>query len=247
MELRRGTSLVMSLLSAGVLAAGCAPAVDSGECSEGSPCPRGEMCNVAEAICEPIDLPTDATESPAAASFGDKAFPFFRGQVCTVTESQAGQSFPVFINPCVHPCIDVSRFEFKHAWNCTGSTCEAYAALWMTGDGAGCPEDAFGAFPAGECQYETPVTLSIDPSYGDGSAVKGTMELEIPFLSNADAQAIVAAGGNQGLIEERIAQYAQDPARVVGGAPISLLDTHPAPPADCGANGSGCECFQIGF
>jgi hypothetical protein len=247
MMLRSRTPILKGLLCAGVLAAGCSPAVDAGECAEGTPCPRGEMCNLEEAVCEPLDLPTNATESPAPASFSQKAFPFFRGQVCTVTESQAGAAFPVFVNPCVHPCIDVSRFEFKHAWNCTGSTCDAYAALWLTGDGAACPEDAFGAFPANQCVYPAGTGLTIDPNYGDGSPVKGTMEFEIPFLSNADAQAIAAAGGDQTVIEERIAQYAQDPSRVVGGAPISLLDNHPAPPADCGPDGSGCDCFEIGF
>jgi len=235
------------LLVAGALAVSCAPAIDSGECSEGSPCPRGEMCNLAEAICEPLDLPTNATESPAEATFADKAFPFFRGQVCTVMETQAGQSFPVFVNPCLHPCLDVSRFEFKHSWNCTGSTCDAYVAMWMNAAGNACPEDAFGQFAAAQCQYSTPIALSIDPTYGDGSAVKGTMEFEVPFLSNDDAAAIAASGGDLAVIEERMQQYAQDPSRIVGGAPISILDTHPAPPADCGADGSGCDCFEVGF
>lgn len=235
------------LLVAGALAVSCAPTIDSGECSEGSPCPRGEMCNLAEAICEPLDLPTNATESPAEATFADKAFPFFRGQVCTVMETQAGQSFPVYVNPCLHPCLDVSRFEFKHSWNCTGSTCDAYVAMWMNAAGNACPEDAFGQFAAAQCQYSTPIALSIDPTYGDGSAVKGTMEFEVPFLSNDDAAAIAASGGDLAVIEERMQQYAQDPSRIVGGAPISILDTHPAPPADCGADGSGCDCFEVGF
>jgi len=247
MERMRRLFLLTGLFGAGALASSCGPAVESGECSEGSPCPRGEMCNLEMAICEPIDLPTDATESPAEASFADKAFPFFRGQVCTVTETQAGAQFPVFLSPCVHPCLDVSRFEFKHSWNCTGSTCEAFAAMWMNADGNACPQDAFGQFPAAQCQYDTPVTLYIDPTYGDGAPVQGTMEFEVPFLSNADAAAIAASDGDVGVIEDRMQQYPQDPARIVGGAPISLLESHPAPPADCGPDGSGCDCFDVGY
>lgn len=239
--------VLTGLLSAGALASSCGPAVDSGECSEGSPCPRGEMCNLDEAICELIDLPTDATESPAPASFTGKLFPFFRGQVCTVTETAAGESFPVYMNPCVHPCLEVSRFEFKHSWNCTGSDCSAYAVMWMTADGNACPEDAFGAFAANQCQYTTPINLTIDPTYGDGSPVQGSMEFEIPFLSNEDASVIAASNGDLATIESRMQQYAQDPARIVGGAPISILSSNPAPPADCGADGSGCDCFDIGF
>ena len=240
--------LTTGLLSTGALLVSCAPAVDSGECSEGSGCPRGEMCNLAEAVCELIDLPTDATESPAPATFTNKNIPFFRGRVCTVTETAPGEAFPVFINPCLHPCLDVSKFEFKHSWTCQGSSCDAYAVLWMNVDAASaCPEDAFGQFPAGQCQYTTPVTLSIDPVYGDGAPVKGSMALEIPFLSNEDAEAIAAADGGPGVTESRMAQYAPDPARIVGGAPISILDSHPAPPADCGPDGSGCDCFEIGF
>lgn len=237
--------ILTGLLCAGALA--CSPAVDSGECSEGTPCPRGESCNLDLAVCELVDLPTDATESPAEASFTGKAVPFFRGQVCTVTETQAGQPFPVFLNPCVHPCMDVSRFEFKHSWNCIGSTCDAFAFMWMTADGDACPEDAFGQFAANQCQYGTPVSLTIDPTYGDGSPVQGTMAFEIPFLSNEDASIVAASGGDVGVIQERMQQYAQDPARIVGGAPISILDSNPAPPADCGDDGSGCNCFEIGF
>ncbi len=239
--------ILTGLLSAGAFASSCAPAVDSGECSEGSPCPRGEMCNLDEAVCELIDLPTDATEASAQASFTDKTFPFFRGQVCTVTETQAGQPFPVFMNPCTHPCLNVSRFEFKHSWTCSGSDCDAYAVMWMTADGAGCPDDVFGQFAANQCVYDTPINLMIDPTYGDGSPVQGSMAFEIPFLSNEDASVIAAGGGDLGTIESRMQQYAQDPARIVSGGPISILSSHPAPPADCGENGSGCNCFDVGF
>ncbi len=248
MELQKRLWIVTGLLSTGLFAASCGPAVEAGECAEGSPCPRGEMCNLDEAICELVDLPTDATESPAQASFTGKDIPFFRGQVCTVTETAAGEAFPVYMSPCLHPCLDVSQFEFKHSWTCTGSTCSAYAALFLTVDSVGsCPEDAFGQFAAGQCQYTNPVTLSIDPTYGDGSPVQGTMELEIPFLSNRDAEFITASGGDPTEIEFRIQQYPQDPGRIVSGAPISILDSNAAPPADCGDDGSACDCFEVGF
>ncbi len=240
-------SVSSGLLTAGVLAWGCAPAVESGECSAGAPCPRGSECNLDEAICEDLDHPTAATETPSEANFTNKDIPFFRGRVCTVTESQAGASFPVWVNPCLHPCLDVSRFEFKHSWTCTGSTCEAYAAVWMNVDGAACPEDAFGEFAASECNYSTPINFEIAPVYGDGSPVQGSMTFEMPFLSNEDAAAIAAASGSQGVIEERLQQYPQDPARIVGGGPISILDSSAAPPENCGEDGSACDCFEIGF
>lgn len=239
--------VLTGLLSIGGLSTSCAPAVDAGECSEGSPCPRGEMCNLDQAVCELVDLPTDATEAMAGANFTGKVFPFFRGRVCTVTETISGQPFPIYMSPCVHPCLDVSTFQFKHSWTCSGSSCDAYAVMWMTADGTACPEDTFGQFAANQCVYDTPINLTIDPVYGDGTVVQGTMEFEIPFLSNEDAAVIANGGGDLGTIEARIDQYPQDPARIVGGAPISILGSNPAPPAECGADGRNCNCFDIGF
>jgi len=241
-------SLSSGVLAAGSLALGCSPAVESGECAAGTPCPRGNECNVAEAICVPLDLPTNATESPAEASFTNKAVPFFRGRVCTVSETRAGEPFPVFVDPCLHPCLDVNRFEFKHSWTCSGSDCEAWAVMWVNADAASaCPEDAFGNFPAGQCEYGTPVEFTINPVFDDGTVIQGSMELEIPFLSNADAEAIAASGGSQAKIEERIAQYPEDASRFVGAGPISILDAHAPPPVTCGENGGGCECFNVGL
>ncbi len=242
------TSLSLATAAFAALGLGCSPAVDSGECAAGSPCPRGEECNLAEAICETLDLPTDSTESPAPATFSGKAVPFFRGEVCTVRETKAGESFPVFVNPCLHPCLDVGRFEFKHSWNCVGSSCDAWAAMWVTADSAAnCPEDAFGQFDRAQCVYSTPVEFSISPVFDDGTAIQGSMQLEIPFFSNADMAEIAAADGSQAAIEARISQYPEDLGRVPSGEPISILDSHAAPPPSCGDDGSACDCFEIGF
>lgn len=235
-----------SILCAALLS--CAPRVDKGECSLSSPCPRGQSCDVDNALCLALDLPTDATEDPATPTFSDRAVPFFRGEVCTVHETKAGEAFPVSLNPCLHPCLATNMFQFKHSWNCVGSSCDAYGLMWvMASSIATCPEDAFGAFDRSLCEYPNPVEFTINPVYADGRAIEGTMRLEIPFLSNGDLAEIAASPDDSDLIDAKIRQYPEDNGRVVGGRNISILNGHPSPPASCGDQGENCECFELGF
>jgi hypothetical protein len=151
------------------------------------------------------------------------------------------------MNPCLHPCLDVGQFKFKHSWNCIGSSCEAYAIMWVEAGGMGCPADAFGKFERGQCQFPQNVEFTINPVYMDGGAIEGQMRLEVPFLTNADVGQIAADPENTDLRDELIHKYPEDPNRIPGGMDISLLASHPAPPASCGMTGEMCNCSDVGY
>jgi hypothetical protein len=151
------------------------------------------------------------------------------------------------MSPCIHPCLTTSTFQFKHNWNCIGSSCEAYGLVWVVASGAMCPEDAFGKFDRSQCDYATEIEFSINPVYDDGRAIEGQMRLEIPFLSNADASQVAADPDNTDLRETTIQKYPQEMNRIPGGMDISLLASNPEPPASCGEMGAACDCFDVGF
>jgi hypothetical protein len=235
-----------ALVALGLALTAC-PQGDPGQCTVDADCSgRAEVCDTFNAICVPQEVDLSSTESPGPTSFQDKAIPFFRGEVCTTLEVQSGERIPVSINPCLHPCIDRGSHHFKHFFNCLGSSCEAYAIMWIRGssDADGCPDDAFGQFPESQCAYGDPIELSISTQL-DSGPISGTMELEIPYLSNDDIDVI--AGGRDGNDEIRalIEQYPQEPGRLVGGRAISILPNNPAPPESC--EGGGCSCSSIGF
>ena len=233
-------------LAMGGLLSGCAPTVDTG-CNEDADCDRGQLCEAGTAECVDQNLDLTSTENPAPSDFSTKIVPFFRGTVCTVHSVQAGASFPVYMSPCLHPCLTSSSFQFKHNWNCIGSSCDAYALMWVSAEGAACPADAFGKFDRSQCDYSTEVAFSINPVYDDGRAIEGQMRLEIPFLSNADASQIAADPDNAGLRDNTIQKYPQEMGRIPGGMDISLLSSNPPPPAECGESGAACDCFDVGF
>jgi hypothetical protein len=199
------------------------------------------------ALCIPEDLDTSSTENPAPATFTGKTVPMFRGRVCTVREVAAGTSFPVYLDPCFHPCLTVQTFKFKHSWECIGSSCDAFALMWVEANGDACPEDAFGRFDASQCVYDQPVEFSINATLGDGTPVEGQMQLEVPFISNADATIIAADPDNTGLIKERIQQYPIENNRIAFGQGIRMLRNGAMAPDTCGDGGAACECTEIGF
>lgn len=237
------------------LGLGCAPRIEQGECSMDAPCPRGQSCDFEVAECLQLDLPTNSTETPAPSTFTNKQVPFYRGEVCLVHDVQAGQPIPVRLNPCLHPCMTLGSFKFKHSWSCVGSSCDAWGALWMNVSGDSCPEDAFGDFARGQCTFPAPVDFTIDANYDEDRPVEGMMRFEVPFLSNADAAStwpLVVDDNNPGAedtaaIQSKIGQYPEDDGRVPGGKSISLLANNPAPPESCGDEGENCDCFDIGF
>lgn len=234
----------VAALALGVV--GC-PQGEAGQCTVDADCHgRAQVCDAFNSICIDEEVDLSSTEDPAPASFTNKAVPFFRGQVCTTHEVEAGAPIPVSVSPCLHPCFQRGAHHFKHFFNCVGSSCEAYVVMWVTGssDDAGCPADAFGQFDQGECVYGDPVDLTISTNL-DSGPINGTMELEIPYLSNADIEMIAGGSDSNAEIKALIDQYPQEPGRVVGGRSISILPGNPTPPESC--EDGACDCFSVGF
>lgn len=232
--------LVAGLALAGGLA--CAPSVDAG-CSADASCERGEMCDLAMGECVTIDVDTTSTETPAPASFSGKPMPFFRGNVCTVHDVQTGAPIPVHLDPCLHPCLATNSHHFQHYYTCVGTHCQAYATSFYDVDATACPADAFSKFDPSMCVYGKTVDLTITVTVQD-EPVSGTLQLEVPFLSNADA-AMLAPDYASAELVAAIEQYPQETNRIVGGMPITLSPSSPAPPASCDAG--ACPCYQVGF
>ncbi|MBC8067062.1 MAG: hypothetical protein IAG13_01915 [Deltaproteobacteria bacterium] len=230
------------------LAAACAPKADVADCSETKPCGRGEICDLEVNECIDAGLEVENTENPAPMTFSAKPVPFFRGRVCTVHEVQAGAAIPIRLDPCLHSCIDSNSFHHKHYYSCVGTRCEAWAMMYVDAASVaeGCPADAFAKFDPAECVYkdDEAVDFSITVTV-DEEPVQGSVSLEVPFLNNLDTAAIAADFDNTDLIREKIEQYPQDEARIVGGKPITLSAASPAPPASCA--GGACPCYDVGF
>lgn len=227
---------------------GCGPEAEKGECGVNDPCERGAVCDLDTALCMQVGAPTDATEATAPETFSGKAVPFFRGELCVATEAQAGEPFPVRITPCLHPCVVPTSYQYKHSWSCVGSSCDGFVTMWMEtrSSAEGCPEDAFGQFDTELCTNPVTAELSITAEYDDGTPVVGTMALEVPFVSNADAEEIAADDGELETVTAMIQRYPRDPARTVPDG-ITLASDSPPPPATCSENADACDCFQIGF
>ena len=236
----------LGAFSGGALAA-CAPSGDAG-CSTDADCPgRGEVCDLATALCVPEDIATDNSIDPAPEEFTGLVVPFFRGRACTTHEVMSGSDIPLTLEPCFHPCVVPQSFQFKHVFSCVGSSCDAFATMWVVADSAdgGCPSDAFGRFDESMCVYDTPVEFGISTT-SDSGPISGSMRLEIPFLTGDDAEQIAGASNNQSLFEMLVNQYPSDNNRVPGGESISVLPGNEEPPEDC--NGSeNCDCFDVGF
>jgi hypothetical protein len=228
----------------------CAPTAEKGTCDEDSQCVgRGQVCDVMTAQCVVEDFAAESTEDDPPSEFSGKVVPFFRGTVCRPAEVQSGTTFPVSMEMCVHPCLDMPVPHFNQFFDCTGSSCLAYALMWVdaTSAAAGCPADAFARFDADECQNVGPVEYTVDTSEGpNGEAIVGAMLLEIPFLTNADMQIIVEADNAKDVTLEYIEQYPQQAERVPGERNVWILPHLPEPPESC-IDDDGCECFDIGF
>lgn len=238
-----GASLGAALAVSGMLA--CAPNIDNSGCSQDVDCDgRAEVCDIANSVCVPKEIDTTSTENPAPASFSG-VVPFHRGQVCMVHDVKSGEDVPITVNPCFHPCLEKGAHEFKHYYSCVGSLCEAWAVMFVnaTSIPEGCPPDAFGAFDRALCSMGPSVNVKIGTTIDSGPVI-GTMSFEIPFLTNADAAAISAAGNTTDIIIEKFEQYPVDDNRVPGGKDIKLNPNNPAPPASCE---TGCTCYDIGF
>lgn len=225
---------------------GCAPRASQGGCDDDLECARGEFCDLEANECMDAGLDVTSTENPAPGTFQNKVISFHRGQVCVPMEVESGERFPVLMQPCLHPCVSVSSYEFRHIFECLGSRCDALGLMWMTASSAaaGCPADAFGSFDPGMCTYDTEVEFAIATETSNGP-ISGTMRLEIPFLSNADAETIAADPDDDATIEALVHQYPDDENRVPDGRDIQIRSNLPTPPESCA--GGACDCFPIGF
>lgn len=244
---RRGGTALVSALALGLWVGACAPRASQGGCDEDDPClGRGQVCDLETNDCVAAELDTSATASPTPASFVDEIIPFHRGEVCLPHEVRSGERMPLLLRPCLHPCVTVSSYEFKHAFECRGSHCEAQAFMWMTASSAaaGCPADAFGSFDASLCQYGTQVELGLSTETSSGP-ISGDMLLEIPFLTNEDAATLAADPSDEETVDALVQQYPQQQSRIPDGRAISILPGNPAPPETC-VDG-GCPCYPIGF
>lgn len=243
-------ALFMTIAAAASIAMpACAPSVESGTCNADTECTgRGQACDLMTSTCVAAELNSDATVDNAPETFSNLAVPFFRGQVCLPHEVQSGATIPVSLSPCLHPCMAPTSFEFKHFFSCVGSSCDAYATMWVVADSIpeGCPADAFGRFDQSMCTYPMdPVNFGIGTTL-DSGPISGSMLLEIPFLSNDDIAEVAASGSDQAQFESLVFQYPQDNGRVPDGRSIALLPGNAEPPASCNGE-ENCPCYDVGF
>jgi len=225
----------------------------SGTSGGGGPCfvdqdcfGRGEHCNTETGLCGEGDPHPDETGDPPGMSFPTMHVPFFRGQLCTTLDVLAGTQIPATISPCLHPCLEVTGgYKLHHFWDCTGSSCTAWAIWSIPAAGTGCPDDVFGQFDQSQCVYDNPLDFRLKATVrDDGTPISGTMMIEVPYLSNDDAAEIAEGSLSTSEILEKVWKYPEDPDRLVG--PIDLTLASPAPPELC--NGpTNCECFPVGF
>jgi hypothetical protein len=234
-------------LVVGLWAGACAPRADDGGCSEDAPCStRGQVCDLETFTCVAAEVDTSSTENPAPGAFTDKVIAFHRGEVCLPHEVKSGERMPLLMRPCVHPCVVVSAYQYKHSFECRGSHCTAQAFMWMTASSAptGCPAEAFASFDPAMCQYATEVELTVATETSSGP-ISGDMLLELPFLTNEDAATLAANPDDTEAIEALVQQYPQQQNRIPDGRAVSILPGNPLPPATC--TGGGCPCYPIGF
>ena len=198
------------------------------------------------------DFEAHSTEEGAPSEFTGKVVPFFRGRVCVPDEVKSGDPIPVSMDECFHPCLEATDIKFRHFYECIGSSCEAYATMWMVADSAagGCPSDAFGEFDRSMCNTVS-AELQMQTDQGadggaDGQNIAGSMLLEVPYLTNADMKAILDADNDEDVTREKIDQYPQQAGRIPGGKAIWVLPHLPSPPDSC-VGSDACTCYDIGF
>jgi hypothetical protein len=182
-----------------LLAAACTPPAQQGNCSDDADCTgRGQFCESVTHTCQESEADyTTTLDDGVSGNFDGKPIPFFRGQVCTVPDlaARAGAAIPMTFRPCLHPCITGGNNFFQHQWNCLSGLCTAMSIFYTEGSGANCPADAWGQFPKDMCNYDVMMSSGLGPVELDGNPVEGGLELEIPFLTNADLVRIVAYKG----------------------------------------------------
>jgi hypothetical protein len=235
-----------ALLAAAAVHPGCGAEVDTGSCSVDADCPgRGEICDTFTSECVPESdtVPSEVGTTPSGAFTA--IVPIHRGTLCVPTEVQGATFVPVTVNPCFHPCLSLQRFVKTFNFECFNSNCDAFVSAWYEVTGDACPSDAFGQFDRAQCVYPSaPITATLE-SESAGLPASGTMIVEVPYLSAADAAALDALSGSARASEflRRAKSYIQDPGRT---QVVQLRAEGPQPPPEC-TGPENCDCVDFGF
>lgn len=221
----------------------CEPPSSASECSTTVPCERGEECNLVTLSCEPTEATNDQTAEHAGGNFSERKLPFFRGKVCVATKVAAGDPIPVSIEPCIHPCVSATLFQFYSRYSCDGSTCRAAEIAWLDDAvGTDCPADVFGRFPKSECTYPFRIEGKQSPISPSGSNYTGLVPVEVPFLTNEDVERVAQMDMSTSEFFGLIDSYAPDSDRIFQ---VNIAGDNPTAPESCAE--PGCTCRDVGF
>jgi len=195
---------------------------------------------------EPVacDSPEGCT-AMGGGDFTSFTLPFFRGRVCVSDAPQPGDTVAISMSTCVHPCLTPGPFKYKYLYRCDGSGCE----LGLVGyhpdtTGTSCPEDVFGEFPAEACEYAGPYAFTTGALVLGQDPFAGAASLLVPFMTNADVEAINGGDDMSASVWMRIEGHTQDPMRSL---PMSFAPANMPAPAACGEGVPGCTCKDIGL
>jgi len=253
-----GGALLLAPVCLAMLAStGCESRSNLFKCAvDNSQCEGTDSASSGSSTYEPSDsgepemcINDDDCTAEDEGDVGPTEMPFFRGTVCMPTAVQPGDSIPLSLAACIHPCLDNPAFQYKTTGRCTTEedmsvTCEAAPLLWFNEvTGNACPSDVYGKFNKSLCQWKNPVHLTLNPLTIGGSPYSGDANVLIPFLTNDDATAIKNGSQSSTELFNLFATHTQDSGRYL---PVSFSDSNPPAPADCKAEGT-CNCMDVGF
>jgi len=190
----------------------------------------------------------DSPEGCTGAGGGDLAsftLPFFRGKVCVSDAPQPGDPVAISMTTCVHPCLSISAFKYKYLYRCTGGGCElAIVGYHPDTVGTNCPDDVFGEFPAAACEFSGPYAITTSPLLLGPDPFAGAGSLLVPFMTNADVEAIAGGDSESASIWARIEGHAQAVERSFA---MDFAADNAAAPVTCSEGTPGCTCRDIGL
>ncbi len=244
-----------------VTTTGTGTATDSGGVTDGmttTPTPTGgvltstdgETSSAGETAVLTTGEPVvcDSPEGCTGMGGGDLAsftLPFFRGKVCVSDAPQPGDPVAISMTTCVHPCLNVTAFKYKYLYRCDGAGCElGIVGYHPDTTGTKCPDDIFGEFPAEQCQDSGPYAITTSPLLLGPDPFAGSGSLLVPFMTNADVEAIAGGDDASGSVWDRIESHDQAPERAFDMN--FAADNQPAPLA-CSEGVPGCTCRDIGL
>lgn len=183
----------------------------------------------------------------AMADFTGLRVPFFRGEVCTVTEVPPDVDIPVTFKPCLHPCLTPGTHHSKRR-NCQDEPCEGFLILWWDETaGTACPPEAFGRFNTASCADGPVVNTLFRPPEVDDMPYEGAFEQIYPFMSNQDIVEVDEHMGSVGefldLVYGKMMACEPTPDRRIV---VDVAAGHPMPPANC-EDDPACTCFPVGY